>query len=47
MSDPLASPASEPDLPPPMGSWNRVYALVVVFFVVEVVLFSWLTWSVS
>lgn len=41
------SDAVTPDRPPPLGSWRRAYAFVVVFFIVEVLLFSWLTWSVA
>jgi hypothetical protein len=47
MSEPLDDSPEAPDSPPPFGSWSRTYGLVVAFFVVEVLLFSWLTWAVS
>lgn len=45
---PLQSPdLSSVDRPPPLGSWPRVYALVIGVFVGEIVFFGWLTWAVS
>ena len=32
-----------PDEPPPLGSWNRLYALVLVALVADLVLLAWLT----
>lgn len=47
MSEPLDDSPEVIDTPPPFGSWTRTYAFVIGFFAVEVVLFSWLTWTVS
>jgi hypothetical protein len=32
-----------PDEPPPLGSWKRLYSLVLVVFVADLVLLAWLT----
>ncbi len=34
-----------PDEPPPLGSWRRLYLLVVVALAVELALLAWLTQS--
>ena len=34
-----------PDAPPPLGSWRRLYVLVVVALLAEMVLLAWLSQS--
>ena len=33
--------------PPPLGSWRRLYALVVLELVAFIALLAWLTWRYS
>jgi hypothetical protein len=33
----------DPDEPPPLGSWKRLYSLVLLVLVADLVLLAWLT----
>jgi len=38
-----ATTPPEPEAPPPLGSWARLYALVLAALALDLVLLAWLT----